>query len=376
MPAPTSTLRQSVRRISVLVLIAACPDAGEAQFVDWQLIAEYEALSAPDTDLLEAIRYGRIEDSGSAVVVDVGGPAVIRFGSGGRDLLVASRGSGPGELESVDGFEMGADGELVIWDARLHRLSAFAADGSVLWMANVPGAFEPLLGRFANGDVLLASLSFGRRHGPGVLTPERWELSRFRADGTHVGSVGTAQGMWRTARAPAPFSPVPQILVHSDSMYIAHPFEPLVTVRDVGGRARRRIVLRELPLPPSERDSRAALRLELRDRDSDFFLTLLRDAPELGRMPVIGAMKIDRTRREIWVKPYDPASDAVWLKRDALQIGPGGTWHVYTLTGIPRGRMILPADLALLDVNGDRLLALARDHMDVEQVRMYEIHRP
>lgn len=171
--------------------------------------------------------------------------------------------------------------------------------------------------------------------------------------------------MWRMNRAPLPFSPVPRIAVLGDSIWTVDGYDTQLNVRNASGDAVRTI---ELPweVRPSGKPW-SVLEAELRRQDKDMFVQLLADAPRTGEYPSVDGLFVD-DGEQIWLKEYNPLVDALWLKRNALDVGFGGVWHVFS----PQGRWIasiqMPENFVPLDISENCLLGAERDNLDVERV--------
>ena len=90
-----------------------------------------------------------------------------------------------------------------------------------------------------------------------------------------------------------------------------------------------------------------------------------------GSIPTLARMFSD-DEGHLWVKLYDPASDALLLPGGRYRTG--GEWWVFDSTG-SRATVEMPADLAPLAVRGDRMLALGRDAFGVERIVLIGLDR-
>lgn len=346
----------------------------------WTISSRAMEMGTGAEELFQAILFGRLFPDGSVVVADVRGLFLRIYGPDGtRQAEMGRAGGGPGEFRAIHGLWLTPKGKIGVWDGRSRRLTTFDRDGRLVDTRPVradeemaSGNLEVFFGSFRNGDVLLVSLRLERLQNTADATPERWTLGRFGPGGEFRGSLGEVRGMWRAGRAPVPFSPVGRVAVHEDSIWVADGYEPELEIWTAGGKVVRTI---ELPwrLRPSG-NPWSALEAELRRRDQRFFLELLDEAPRTNEFPPVGGLLID-DRRHVWVKVYDPTADAVWLKRNALELGPGGEWWVLGPDGGWVATVRMPDKLIPLDIRANRLLGVARDDLDVERVVVHTVVR-
>ncbi len=347
----------------------------------WTLSSEIREIGDGADELFESVRFGRILADGRVLVGDAG-LLIVRIydSSGNRQVEIGGEGAGPGEFGSLDGLWIPSDGRIGAWDATNRRVTMFDSEGRLISTHLVgadgrpAGNIEVFFGAFENDDILLGALQFGDPHADGSAVPGRWTLARFSPDGELRGVVGEIPGLWRAGRAPIPFSPVPQVAVRGDSVWIVDPYEAEMVVRDGHGVAVRTIELPMMEVTADDaRRARDALERELRSREASFYLGLLDQIPETNRIPSVADLLLDEETGNVWVKPYDPFADSIWLKKNAMQTGAGGNWLVIGSSGTPIASIQIPQDMTLLDVRGGRLLAISRNALDVERVVLLEV---
>ncbi len=330
-------------------------------------------------ELFQAVQFGRILADGSVVVADLGGLFVRVYAPDGRRRAEMGReGAGPGEFRAIHGLWITPDDEIGVWDGRMRRITIFEPDGRLIETRRVRpgpelevGNLEVFLGSLDDGEIVLAALRMGQPPSPGDVKFERWVLGRFGLDGGFRGPAGELRGMLRARRAPVPFTPVPRVAVHSDSIWTVDAYEPAITLRDRTGEPAGKV---ELPWSVRPEDHWTALESELRRIGKHYFLDQLDEVPRTDELPSVGGLLLD-DRGRVWVKKYDPTRDALWLNRNALEIGPGGEWWVLEPGGEWAATVRMPDGLIPLDVRGDRLLGVARDALDVERVVVHQIRR-
>jgi hypothetical protein len=369
-----SAKRETWRRSAVLLFIVT------ALTVQQQIVLSRPMPlgSGPD-ELFEAVLYGRLFADGRAVVADARAQFVRLYDRNGVRIATMGRaGKGPGEFAAIMGLRITPKGDIGVWDGRLQRLTLFDPQGRLISTHPVhadnrmAGNLELFLGSWRNGDLLLGTLRMDRRPAQNELLPERWILGRFAVNGQLRAAAGEIPGMIRMHRAPLPFSPIPRVALRGDSVVIANGYAAQLKVLTADGRLVRTIALPWRTRAPQHQWS--VLEAKLRQRNKPLLLELLREAPRDRPLPVMGGLLAD-DRGQLWVKEYDPAGDAIWLKRNALEIAPGGFWRVLSPDGRWVARVRIPENVSVLDIRGDRLLGVARDEFDVEQAVVYTITR-
>lgn len=378
---------RSIAAALLAALTVACGPAGQ-ETPTWTLSSDGVEMGRGDGEMWELARFGRFLPDGRAVVADARGLFLRVFGPDGRlEAEMGRSGDGPGEFRSIFGLWITPEGRIGVWDARNRRLTIFDAEGRLVDTRPVrPPDREALrnvnafLGAFSNRDVLLAALP--RRLRPfreaDEPVPERWILARFGSDGEFVGSPGELRGMRRLGRGPVPFTPVPRVVVRGDSIWLNDGHEPAITVRGPGGEDARVIDLGWTARPTGEPWSSldSALRGRERPIDRSHLERLEEDEiPRTDEFPAVAGL-LEGDAGGVWVKKYDPAVDALWLVRgDALNVGPGGEWGVLRPDGEEVATVRVPDGFVPLDVQGDRVLGVARGPLDVDRVVVRRVER-
>ena len=331
-------------------------------------------------ELFERVAFGRMLPDGRTVVADGVGLFLRVYSSDGtRVVQMGKEGEGPGEFRAIHGLWITDDGNIGAWDGRVNRLTIFEPEGHLVDVTNVraddemaAGNLELFHGAFANGDILLGSIIFDRRSASPRGAAENIVLGRFSPNGTLVKVLGAVPGMVRALRAPLPFTPVPRVAVRGESVWVSTAYDSVVEEWDGTGELRRDFqVPDEAEYDPDE--AWTVLESELRRMNSQLLLDILREIPRSADIPTIGGVIVDDSRR-VWVKTYDPNADAVWLKRNALEIGDGGRWWVFS-----DGDLVASADMPQrfvpLEVRGNSVLGIVRNELEVERVVIRTILR-
>jgi len=93
--------------------------------------------------------------------------------------------------------------------------------------------------------------------------------------------------------------------------------------------------------------------------------------PRLEHTPALGGLLADG-EEYLWVKIYDPTSDAIYLN---TPWGDGGEWRVVTPDGERVAEVEIPDGTIPLDVRGDRLVGLRRGSFDIPRIVVHRIER-
>lgn len=321
---------------------------------------------------------------GRYVVADGGeNHLVLVAADGALERTVGREGEGPGEFTNLRGVWTTPEGGFATWDSRQRRFTRFAPDGTMIDTkravvpaddARLTGAnLDGFHGVLSDGRVVLAWIgATGSGRGGSLqetLVADRMVYGLFDMEGHLRTVLGQDSGMIRWFRngrlsAPLPHSPYPwttvaaDTVVSTDGLGNALFFGPLS-----GGPAR------VLALPgqaPDRADAWSALEsLAAAGALDDVWVSVLAQTdPDAGPIPVHGRMLGDDAGR-LWLKAYDPASDALAVRPGSFATG--GTWTVIETDGTPVATLAMPDDLAPLAVIGDRMLALGRDAFDVER---------
>jgi hypothetical protein len=92
----------------------------------------------------------------------------------------------------------------------------------------------------------------------------------------------------------------------------------------------------------------------------------------IGEVPQYARMFTDDAGN-LWLKEFEPATDAVPLRRTRY-VG-GGQWRIVDMSGATIARFNPPDSVSPLAVYGDHLLGISRDTLDVERFVVYRIIR-
>lgn len=391
-PSPTSleaddVRRRGWRRTSFAFLVAtlgmgACAESAEVPDADesptWTVAADPVAIigrleGAPEY-VLAGVRDVKLLPDGGVVLADGQSASVRTYdGSGAFVRSVGRSGEGPGEFDYVRYLFPGDDGSLEAYDAMLHRLTRFSADGAVDRTvtlradSGLPEIYLP-----ANGERHFGAWIDQQAEGSGPISADLWHVATFDSAGSDPRRVATFYGFRRVAfeggSGPAPFSPRAMSVSWNGGMAFSD---------GVGGRIHRvdgdalTVDTIEVDLPTHDARSAYQALAPLVDSVRALRLEQVRGIPGTDSIPAFSAMLSDDLGH-LWLKPYDPRTDNLWAFPTRRT---GGTWLVVDDAGRSVARVAVPDDLVLMDVRGDRIAGVTYDEFGVERVRVHQLVR-
>ena len=315
---------------------------------------------------------GALMPDGRIVVLNSGTQELRFFDASGRWLASGGGdGEGPGEFRAPVGLVPLAADSLLVWDGRLQRLSVFDGHGAFARTFRIEQAVvnPDFLGAFDDGSV--AILDFRLDVPAQGFAISSSTIVRYAADGTFTDSLGTFPWMEigmigsreRGMVGGRIFAPRSAAAVGRDRFWIGIAAEPSIEQYDRDGVLTRivRWEAGDRTIGPDDR------RRYIDERFTDPTSPMRAAYEELDmhdRFPAHAELGADRDGN-LWVKPY----------RRPAQEGPD-TWLVFDPDGALLARVELPEELRVLEVGGDRLLAVRPDELEVERVVVYELRKP
>jgi hypothetical protein len=375
--------------LAVLLLIACSSDnAMLGQVAIWRVAATPEVkigLASGDPDyLFEFIISTHLLPSGDVLVADRGSSEVRVYTSGGLlETAFGGPGRGPGEFINIMGMWLTSEGKVAVWDPGLRRITQITLEDGSIETARVedaPGNLEVFLGSTVDDRVLLASLHLGPRRYEQV--PDRWILGRYDLEGSFRAPAGSVNGMWRYDGNPVPFSPLPWVAIRDTSVFVADGYGARIDLRNASGLAVDSLRLDSHSLAVGDEQAWDALDRAVRRKADDLtlgraYLRLLDDEsiPRDHRIPAVAGLLVDDSGY-LWVKRYDPARDALWLRNYSMIPAPGGDWLVVD----PRkdevfAEVSMPDGVVPFNVTQDKILGVATDYWGVQRVVVHRLTR-
>lgn len=321
--------------------------------------------------LFSQITGVRLFPDGGFAVSEFSSRAIRVYDAEGRYVVpMGGPGEGPGEFGDINHLAVVPPDTLLAYDVSTLRLTRFLRDGTLLGTTSFEPAGgwpEVFLGTYADGGAAVASLVPPPRGGSEIV-PDRMVIGRYAADGSLMAVVDTVPGIRRVGGAAVvPFSPFMHAWLLDDTVYVTDGTEPVVDVLGADGQVVRQIRL-SIPRPDLD-EAWEVLRAELAARDRSEWIEDLAPGVAEEPVPVISESMVDSDGR-IWLKHYEPATDAAHLRSGAMA---GGLWTVVERDGRVVAEAELPDGFAPMDATGRSVLGIHRDDLGVERVRVYEL---
>lgn len=320
-------------------------------------------------------------DDGSIAVADAGNHAIRLFAASGDSVArVGREGDGPGEFRQIGAVWRLAGDSLAVWDFRASRLTVFSRDG-VLSRVTVPqpapsGSFHPMWGLFADGSFVLGPgmdmaglLTGGTR-----IRRDTVPLLRYAADGRLSDTLGVFPGDEKHVLVSSsgfnvrtlPYGRRLRAALGGERLYLATGDQSEIVALAPDGR--RAMLVRE---------RRPVARVTDADRDAHHREQLRGLAPEQADAE---RKRLDKLPFPTSMAPYAQLlldrSGFLWVRRTASEApGKSHEWLVLAPDGRALASVATPAGLEVLDIGAEALVGVARDEMDVEQVRRYVLRR-
>jgi hypothetical protein len=341
----------------------------------------------PVFQLYQVQGAARLQD-GRIVVSNAGSGEIRVFDGEGRFLVAHGRkGEGPGEFQrpTLTGV-LGSD-TLVVVDSGLRRISFIQAGVGFLEsfpLSDDAGGGGYPQGMFADGKMVLGG-GFVWSNESGV---ELGSASNRRStsyavvglDGEVVTDLGefpgsesflqiqTQGGGTISMRARLiPFGKYAMQAVGPERFHYASGESWEIRSFDSSGELRRILRLSRDPLPVRAPDLEALIQEEIAELSDPSEAPEVRAAfdemPVPDVMPALAGIQVDR-RGYLWVERYPRPGDEFSL------------YDVVDPEGELVGKVSLPSGLEILEIGEDYLMALYRDELGVEYLRIHRLARP
>jgi hypothetical protein len=338
-------------------------------------------------------------DNGGYVIASGSSPMLRWFDRRGKLVRgTGQAGSGPGEFAGEGGFivalwRLKAD-SIATWDLLQRRLQVFDSAGrftrSVTLRQNstvASRAYPALVGRFDNGEILTSSTVSAQATAGAETLRDTSLYMRWSAVGLPLDTIARLPGLttfaptyWRSrigARASGdgppppppplpPFAPRPVVWVSGDRFYYGSGDRYEIAVYDQTGalttliramQARTAVTRALIEAKGAELVARLPA-----GRFRDAYARLIAQSAHPDSTPPFDRILVDRTGA-LWVRDY-------LVPRVATV-----AWNVFEAGGRWLTRLELPTRLDIRDIGEDYVLALERDTLDVELIRVYSLAR-
>ena len=371
-------MRRSLGLLALLAAMACGDDPTSEVVAEWSLtptpLVSVGALEGDSTSLFQSIVDIEVAPTGELVVAD-GGLGVLRVyePTGAFLTQMGGPGEGPGEFAWLRSIWMPGPDTVGVWDSRSARLTYFDLDGRLLRTvglertaeANGVGTLDLLVGALPDGSVLVGTVGLGSRDRVGA---DRVSVERFAPDGSHMGRVLETTGFVRDRLSerltgPVAFSPRPMFALDDDRLYHTTGADPTVALWEDGE-------VDTVSTPAVRPDVGSVWEIlgeRLAELDTELYDQALEQAPRPDSLPVLAGLLVDGGG-DLWVKEFDPATDALWL---GAVNGTGGSWLVITPEGDLAGRVVLPSGFAPHVVTDSSVVGVHTDELGVQRVQVY-----
>lgn len=323
---------------------------------------------------------------GRIVVLD-GAASVVRvYDPAGEHLFdVGGPGDGPAEFRRPQFVGLLQD-TIVVYDQLPPTLSWFDDTGAFLRTVllaqtsgrrQLYGPAHGLLGR--DGIVLVAGPPTRPRLEPGVTSRPRG-LWRLELDGSSADSLSALRGEEISVQTTGRFNRLTfgsttHVTTTDAWIYVADSRSYSVQMRDIHGTVKRviRRAVRARRVVDDDLDRYAHQLLMLEGMPEELGAALRRRLDDIGaasEMPVLRTITADR-EGYLWVEEWRD----VGLSQGPFSIfDPAGVW--LGTVELPAGLPVLRGTNRELEFGSDYVLGVWTDALDVQQVRLYRLHKP
>ena len=392
-PVRIGFARRCVAGLAVLVLLSVDRAAAQQTGATWSLSGQPTVtiglVDGPQEQLFSQIRYALRLNDGRYVIADGQQLRLSVWSANGSFLTSFGRsGEGPGEFGGMLGVWLAGGETIAVWDPRLQRITRFRPDGTVVGTHTlsygpegppINRMLDPFLGALPDGRIVLAWLSPSRRETDQLL-PDTLTFGLFEPDGRFVRVLGARIGMQRmyapgVGGGPVPFSSWPWATNLGNLFAYTNGHGGIIDFFETRDAAQPPRSTRVAGSPISLEDAWRRLDAAIPEATTHRINIQVAQATSrtLGEVPVFSRM-ISDDRGQIWLKDYDPAIDAMTVRK--YPFGDGGRWRVVGTDGRPVATISMPRGVAPIAVHGDLLLGVMRDDLDVERFVVYRIIRP
>ena len=341
-----------------------------------QPLVEIGAVEGDEAYQLSSVSGVRRLSDGRIVIADEGTAHLRIFDPTGRHLVTTGRkGEGPGEFEGLSGLFVGPGDTLLAYDSNLKRVSVFTPDGEFVrsFTLDFAQGVPLLVGRFADGT-FLATRAFTFVPGDiDAVVPDSQPVYHFAADGSLMDSTGrwlatewymhgTGGQTWASS---LPFGRRMAVAVAPAGFYVGSSGQYEIEWRDPAGSVRRILRITAPPRPVTGDDWERVKAARLRDVPDQ-------QRPRQERM--LAEMPVPSTRPAFGVLRTDPDGN-LWVADAVVSSEDPRSWTVFDSSGQMLGLVTTPPGLDVRDIGRDYILAVAKDELDVQHVRLFVLEK-
>lgn len=353
----------------------------------WRRMADAPSVLIPpgegDDALLRVVGAERMTD-GSILVGTQRGSPLIRFGPDGKfQGVLARKGSGPGDLQSIDGFLRRGTDTLLVWDPRTARLSTFTPEGLVesrSLAGRVQVTLAGVAGEFAPGHLLLRERGAPgplMRRGDGLVRDTTALLllriavdepaeSLLALPGIKVILLSQeVNGQMMPGMAASPDYHDAWALAGDGRGFAVNADAVDIRVLDSTG-LRERWTLAVPPVPVSG-DEIGAMKTTIAEIFGETVLEwwepIWASVPPPSVRPAVAGILRSRDGT-LWVERYSLVTDSIRL------------YHVFDTDGAHVGEVTVPRRFKVLSADHDWVLGVSRDEDGLESVELHAMTPP
>lgn len=336
--------------------------------IEWKLgdvLTEIGGESAGEDYALYRVGPVRRYPDGTIILANMQQELRVYDAAGVFVRSIGRRGDGPGEFRQLWTFYFDDADSIVAFNTYPTSLTVFGSDGGLGGTLSL----TPQPTAVANVGGKIVGLVRGRM--TATPDPHIWMTPRyvvtFGTDGQLRDTVAPASPIyWWGSLASyrgAPFRNGGGVAFGAATVYVASHEEYAIHEYDVGGHLVRSMFL-DLPRRPVTRGVRDAwTRARMSRRRPERALEGLerfssKDAPFPDSLPAISRVAVGRDGL-LWVRRY-------WAHGDTSK-----TWDAFSDHGVHLATLRIPASLRITEFGRDYVLAVAKDELDVESVRLY-----
>lgn len=387
--------------VAAVVIGASCagdrapdaPDRGDDEVrvhqIDkssWEAAEPIELSSAPlvtlggqggeEEEVLFRVAGGGVLADGRVVVLNAGAHELRLYERDGTLSWRQGReGEGPGEYVEPGALFVLPGDSLVVWDARLARVTVVAPDGDVVRNVTLPGrpSATEVVGVLSDGSLIVFRQRFAEEVGGGS-QQYYGHYSRYSTSGDSLDALGifpwrrlvtqppSSEGEMQAVSAGPPVFDAPtRVAATASGLWVGTTKKTeLIWLNRTGERER---VVRWVGGDRAVTEAvKQAYFDDLEERlGREISGSAIENRPFADSLPSHGRL-VSRADGGVWMEEFVPPGTNA-----------GNHWRVLDASGELEGRVRLPPSAEVLWASGDEVLLLEEDELGIEYVRLYEI---